>query len=152
MSMHNGDSIAPGVTNSPTYEIPTQSASDYGEYTKEALEGWHALAQLMANTPDFAAFPRFRDLNIKSLLYYQAELTKLREELHEIEWRDHREGELSGAPDPSKNVGYLLETKNDEDERDRMQYKKVAEIRMVLKEYSVFLRTFVTNKSLWLYR
>src|SRR6266496_2111991 len=55
------------------------------------LHGWPELAKTIEKYPDFEAFPTFRDLNIKSLLYYQCQLSQLREELHEIEWMDHRE-------------------------------------------------------------
>jgi hypothetical protein len=45
----------------------------------------------MAQTPDFEAFASFKDLSIKSLLYYQAELIYLREALHKLEWGDNRQ-------------------------------------------------------------
>jgi hypothetical protein len=53
------------------------------------LHGWPELAQLMAQNADLQAFT---DLNVKSLLYYQVELTDLREELRKLEWTDHLEG------------------------------------------------------------
>ena len=59
---------------------------------EQPLHGWPELAQLMAQNADLQAFPAFTDLNVKILLYYQAELTDLREELHKLEWRDHLDG------------------------------------------------------------
>jgi hypothetical protein len=56
------------------------------------LHGWLELLQLMAQNADLQAFPAFTDLNVKSLLCYQAELTDLREELHKLECRDHLDG------------------------------------------------------------
>lgn len=46
------------------------------------IQGLPQLALLMARNHEFAAFSRFRDLNIKSLLYYQAELEILGKKLH----------------------------------------------------------------------
>ena len=49
--------------------------------------GWPHLAHLMSDVPEFAAFSRFRELNVKNLLYYQAELNIVQEQLavHEEE-------------------------------------------------------------------
>jgi hypothetical protein len=76
----------------------------------------------MAKTPDFTALPRFRDLNVKSLLYYQVELTKLRKRLHRQEYRD--------ANKYAERADFLITDKNSK------QYKLIKKIRKVLKEYS----------------
>jgi hypothetical protein len=55
-----------------------------------AVYGWPALARIMDDIPRLQAFASFSDLNIKSLLYYQAELIYLRKRLHQIEWNDFR--------------------------------------------------------------
>lgn len=49
--------------------------------------GWPNLAQIMSEVPEYAAFSRFRELNVKNLLYYQAELDVLQQDLtiHEEE-------------------------------------------------------------------
>lgn len=39
----------------------------------------------MSQVPEFAAFPRFRELNIKNLLYYQAEIELLRQKIEKEE-------------------------------------------------------------------
>ncbi|KAL1600683.1 hypothetical protein SLS60_007071 [Paraconiothyrium brasiliense] len=96
----------------------------------DAVEGWPQLAQFMADTPDFAAFPRFRDLNVKSLLYYQAELNSLRKKLQELEHAD------KAAQDPRKKryslyADLLVNTKNPPE-----QFRTMRRIRMVLKEYN----------------
>jgi hypothetical protein len=43
----------------------------------------------MADNTDLQAFTAFTDLNVKSLLYYQAQLTEIRKRLHMIGWEDH---------------------------------------------------------------
>lgn len=53
-----------------------------GDYT--------ALASMMANHAEAAIFRRFDTLNIKNLLYMQAELVDLENQLHEIESEDKK--------------------------------------------------------------
>ncbi|KAL8988652.1 MAG: hypothetical protein Q9169_008518, partial [Polycauliona sp. 2 TL-2023] len=53
-----------------------------GDYTK--------LAAMMANHAEAGIFRRFDNLNIKNLLYMQAELVDLEDELHDIESEDKK--------------------------------------------------------------
>ncbi|KAF1972000.1 hypothetical protein BU23DRAFT_364109, partial [Bimuria novae-zelandiae CBS 107.79] len=93
---------------------------------EDSVQGWPQLAQLMAKTPDFAAFPRFRDLNVKSLLYYQCELNSLRRRLHELEYADKFDGKsYAEYADDLVNDGLKSE-----------QYQTMKEIRRALKEYN----------------
>jgi hypothetical protein len=102
---------------------------------KQPLHGWPELAKLMADHPEFVSFPAFRYLNIKSLLYYQCQLSKLQEELHELEWEDHRDGG-GFAGEYCENVDTLLAHKCDKDAQAHEQIDKLEEIRTVLKNYS----------------
>jgi len=114
--------------------------SDSGEldFERRPVHGWPALAQLMANTPDFATFARFRDLNVKSLLYYQAELTSLRAQLHHTEWKDHLFGNFPHHDELTANVEFLVNTDSlfMSSKRPGRQIRLVRRIRGVLKEYS----------------
>jgi hypothetical protein len=103
---------------------------------KQPCHGWPELVKVMVDNPGFESFQAFRDLNIKSLLYYQAELVQLRKELHALEWRDHRTGGESERL--CSSVGSLLQTKERPVEA-QAQLKKIKEIREVLKEYSKIL-------------
>ncbi len=85
----------------------------------------------MAKTPDFAAFSRFRDLNIKSLLYYQAQLTNLKKKLHELEYEDARSKDKSKEKFASR-ADFLMTSEDSE------QFKLITKIRLLLKEYSKF--------------
>lgn len=96
----------------------------------DAVEGWPQLAQLMANTPDFAAFPRFRDLNVKSLLYYQCELHSLQKKLHKLEHADKAHPQRKRY---SLYADYLVNEVNASE-----QLETIRKIRKVLKEYSTF--------------
>jgi len=107
-------------------------AVDLADDLDTPVPGWPRVAKLMAETPDFAAFSRFRDLNIKSLLYYQSELTILRERLHEEEWNDYREGDDENARQFSKRADRLVSSKD----LYSPQWALVLEMRRVLKEYS----------------
>ena len=40
--------------------------------------GWPRLAEIMADVPEFAAFPRYRDLNLRNLLFYKAQIDNLK--------------------------------------------------------------------------
>jgi hypothetical protein len=86
----------------------------------------------MAKTPDFAAFSRFRDLNIKSLLYYQVQLTLFRKELQDKESADAA-SDANGEPASfAERVDFLVEASGKEGE----QFEIIKDMRKVLKEYS----------------
>ncbi|KAJ4360925.1 uncharacterized protein N0V89_001494 [Didymosphaeria variabile] len=105
-------------------EIPSAE----GKLPEDAVQGWPQLAQLMADTPDFAAFPRFRDLNVKSLLYYQVELSSLRKKLQKLEHADKAHSER-------KKYALYADTLVNEANASE-QLETVRMIRTVLKEYN----------------
>ena len=111
---------------------PNLADGDVENDLDRPVPGWPRVAMLMAKTPDFASFSRFRDLNIKSLLYYQAELTKLRAKLHEEEWQDYRRGD-EDAREFASRADYLIMS---EDEVNHRQWDIMKQIRVLLKEYS----------------
>lgn len=99
-----------------------------------SVPGWPSLAKLMGTKPDFAAFSRFRDLNIKSLLYYQAQLRNLKARLAECERYDKFQGE-GGNGLLAQNIDYLVNSPKCPN-RSQEQWALILEIRRVLKEYS----------------
>ena len=107
-------------------EAASDDEYDAAENLDDPVEGWPRVALLMAKTPDFAAFSRFRDLNIKSLLYYQAQLTRLRRRLHEEEYKDLRGGKKNFA----RRADFLMR------DEDSEQFKLIMQLRKVLREYS----------------
>ena len=112
---------------SPTSSSSSPSSLSEGlsDVQEEPIQGWPKLALLMGKTPDFAAFPRFRDLNVKSLLYYQCQLTILRRKLHKLEHEDAAAGN-----DWNEWADDLMEATESE------QFNTIMEMRIVLKEYS----------------
>lgn len=111
-------------TNNSTHSLSSSDDSSDDEDYKSPLQGWPQLASLMSKTPDLAAFPRFRDLNTKSLLYYQCQLTILRAKLQKLEHQDARDGK-----DWAQYADDLVES-------DSEQFKTMEKIRIVLEKYS----------------
>jgi hypothetical protein len=108
------------------------------------VPGWPLLAKLIAENPNLEAFPTFRDLSIKSLLYYQAELIYLRKELHKAEWQDFRqlEDEDEDEEEPSafaENLWMFISAKeralNGGGEMPK-QWAIIERIRTTLDKYS----------------
>jgi hypothetical protein len=91
------------------------------------VAGYPSIARKMGEFPDLAAFRRFRALNAKNLLYYQAELIVLELKLHQEEIEGNR-------LHPDKAYGLtdwrFLKLANEQ------QWETVKEIRTLLKEYS----------------
>jgi hypothetical protein len=116
--------------SSDSDEDENDTSNAEGKLPEDAVEGWPQLAQLMADTPDFAAFPRFRDLNVKSLLYYQVELESLRKKLHKLEHADKAHAQRK------KYALYADTLVNETNASEQLQ--TMRKIRKVLKEYSMF--------------
>jgi len=118
-------------SNSPK-PTPPDDLEDLKKDLRSPVPGWPKVALQMSDTPDFAAFSRFRTLNIKSLLYYQAEITKLQKKLHEQEWDDYRLGD-EDARDYAAYANFLADSAK---YGDGVQWKLVKDLRVLLKEYS----------------
>lgn len=104
------------------------------------VPGWPALARRIANKPAFLAFPAFTDLNVKSLLYYKAELISLRKKLHEEEYNDRFNGE---GPQTSfaENLDFLIGCGRLRKEKPK-QWELIEEIRTILDKYNTALIQF----------
>lgn len=100
--------------------------------------GYHRLAQLMGCSSDIAIFRRFSDLNMLCLMSLQAELMDLREEFCSICEDDEKQ-----AVGFSQSFAQLRESK---DSPNNFQYHKLKEIKLKLKEYSIY--TTVSEKLL----
>lgn len=108
---------------------------------EKPVHGWPELAKLISVTPDFEAFPAFTDLNLKSLLYYQAELTILRKKLHEAEYDDYRSLDLEELQphEYAKRLDKMFLSRNDtfkSNPKWQRQWTLIKQIRELLKEYN----------------
>jgi hypothetical protein len=103
---------------------------------KDSL-GWPRVAKLMADTPDIESFSRFREMNVKNLLYYQVELTVLGDELTNMELKDWRKRGMSQVGEFAKYADSLVDSKIDlSNAKDHRQWDLVLKMRERLKEYS----------------
>jgi hypothetical protein len=134
----------------PTPTIPGPADED----VTRPVNGWPALAKLIADNPDLEAFPSFTDLNIKSLLYYQAELIRLRKLLHEAEYEDYRQPEAEKVSKFADDLGFLFRGRDRAEQSEGKQlpgekpevpkpevpkqWVLIEKIRIVLEKYSKF--------------
>lgn len=101
----------------------------------DLIAGYPKLAAHMGDHPYMAIFRRFRTMDAKILLYYQAELTQLERELEECEIRD--------ANDPSGNKkryanDWRICLDDSDGSCDYEQLHTVNKIKKKLREYSKF--------------
>lgn len=95
------------------------------------MEGYSKLAHLMATQHEFAIFRRFRALNIKSLLYLQADIANDEAILDELASRDSRYGD----GEFQMKDWWTLSQGNEKHGTE--QWNKVLEIRDKLDKYSM---------------
>lgn len=109
------------------------------------MEGYAKLSSLMATDTEFAIYRKFGALDAQNLLYYQAELMRLEEDLRETAVEDRR------SQDSEKRLfsDNWFELSNAEPGKN-LQFQKVMQIRRTLKEYSPQVLTVALTKSgLW---
>ena len=95
------------------------------------MEGYRPLAQMMSDSGALAIFRRYGSLIVLNLLYLQAELNELQEELKEIAEEDCKP-ENSHRHTFSRQWWSLANAKG----QDSLQWKKFEEARAKLYEYS----------------
>ncbi|OJJ70189.1 hypothetical protein ASPBRDRAFT_32063 [Aspergillus brasiliensis CBS 101740] len=101
------------------------------------LEGYDKLAAVMALDSGSCIFRRFAKLNAKNLLYLQAELADIEEELKDIIAEDKKSASSEKANYPY-SVWELKESLHRKDEYPE-QWMKVLEARKMLNEYNTAL-------------
>ena len=108
-------------------------------------DGWPLLAQHMAQTPEFESFRRFRELNIKNLLYYQAELATLEADLKQEEKDDFRRDDSY-----ARSAEMLMWSCDDPDAtaEQKKQVNIVLKIRKILREYNKALLQYNSLSAL----
>jgi hypothetical protein len=91
----------------------------------------------MGEHPDFASFRRFGALSSRNILYYQAELLELEEELEGVERRDHSLCK-SGLGNDHASTWYWLGGKG-RDDQSKEQLSLVLKLREILHQYSPYV-------------
>ena len=109
------------------------------------MASYDSLSHVMSEHPELLVLRTFSALNIKTLLYYEAELAQLEVELQEIESEDQACGisprqqygadwkSLSASPDAHMVSSTNLLTQHP---RDALQWQVFSRVRIVLREYS----------------
>ena len=95
------------------------------------MEGYAKLSSVMSTDSEFAIFRKFGALNAQNLLYYQAELLDLEDDLNDLASRD-RLSQDSDKREFANNWGELSQAADGKN----LQYKKFMKIRKTLREYS----------------
>ncbi|RYP55897.1 hypothetical protein DL771_012273 [Monosporascus sp. 5C6A] len=91
----------------------------------------------MKKTREFESFRRFRELNVKNLLYYQAQIAMLEEKLRDMEKKDY-EGEKPRRK-YARSAEEMFEYYEESGGLDSQQCKLVLEIRGLLNQYNAAL-------------
>ncbi|KIW81816.1 hypothetical protein Z517_04842 [Fonsecaea pedrosoi CBS 271.37] len=98
------------------------------------MEGYTKIASFMGKHPESAQVLRFSDLNLQNILYLQAEIYGLREDLRKIE------AQTQNAPSDDLNDfaldWFTLASTQDENGRVNQQWQKFLQLRPLLKEYN----------------
>ncbi|RYP64242.1 hypothetical protein DL771_008866 [Monosporascus sp. 5C6A] len=118
---------------------------------KNLDNGWPLLAKLMEQQPGFEAFSRFRELNIKNLLYYQVEIDSLRQSLEAIEKVDRTKPALNVESDFYKYADTMIRigrSGGSKPDPSRAQWKLMLELRSCLRDYNEALLQYAQISAL----
>lgn len=99
------------------------------------MEGYAKIASFMSRHPESIQVLRFSDINLQNILYLQAEIYGLREDLRQIEAQSQ-----NASSDSLENFAldwYTLASTQDNEGRPNRQWQKVIQLRGLLKEYSM---------------
>ena len=95
------------------------------------MEGYNKVAQLMGAHHEFAIFRRFQTLNMRNLLYMQAEIIHLDADLNEVVRLDAMHADRQDYPYDWFSLAA------GEDGEGSEQWRKVLELRERLDKYSM---------------
>jgi hypothetical protein len=97
------------------------------------MEGYTKIANFMGRYPESAQVLRFSDINLQSILYLQAEIYGLREDLRKLESQCNQ-----STSEDQKN--FALDWYTLANAQDTTQWKLVLKLRPLLKQYSTYFR------------
>ncbi|KAF7591690.1 hypothetical protein BBP40_001198 [Aspergillus hancockii] len=119
----------------PCFKMEHSNPESHYQTTKTTAEGYDKVAALMTLEPGSSIFRRFSRLNLKNLLYLQAELGGIEIDLQEI----IEEDKLSGSEEKRYypySVWHLKESLNHAEQECPAQWLKVLEARELLAKYN----------------
>lgn len=101
--------------------------------------GYPQIAEFMADNPEMLMVRRFRGLNARNLLYFQAELVYIEQALLKREQEDAKaeakEGDLRS--DYSIDFKAIMKSRDNNSTRGE-QWRLIQQMRATLREYSTF--------------
>lgn len=103
------------------------------------MEGYAKMASFMSRHPESIQVLRFSDVNLQNILYLQAEIYGLREDLRKVEAQSQNRSSSSSSSDELENFAldwYTLANTQDNEGGTNTQWQKVVQLRGLLKEYS----------------
>ena len=101
-------------------------------------QGYRKLAKLMVTDPCVSIFQPFSEANALDLLYLQAEICLVEDELRAVGWADS----VSGDPkkkDFSVSVWRLKTYLSEDNSETSRQWELILKLRRLLKEYRKFM-------------
>ncbi|KAH3964109.1 hypothetical protein HBI56_168030 [Parastagonospora nodorum] len=104
----------------------------YSDFLSDSVTGYPKLARKIEIQPELAIFRRFGALNALNLLYFQAELTDLEENLGKQQVEDAQD--IHGTKAMYAKTWHRLQ--DSEEDGDTEQLDLIMRIREVLKDYS----------------
>ena len=106
------------------------------------MEGYAKLSSVMSTDSEFAIYRKFGALNAQNLLYYQAELLGLEDDLNDIASRDR-----NSQDSEKRNFAYNWAELNQAADGKDLQLEKFMKIRKTLKDYSQHSTACHTSES-----
>jgi hypothetical protein len=97
------------------------------------MKGYNKIAALMGKYPESAIISQFSQLNIQNLLYLQAEIIELQQDLRELEEANDRSPDAKRA---AFSTNWSDLSSADEKDGSNEQWLLMLTIREKLKEYS----------------
>jgi hypothetical protein len=97
------------------------------------MKGYNKIAALMGKYPESAIISQFSELNIQNLLYLQAEIIGLQQDLRVLEEANDRSPDTKRA---AFSTNWSVLSSADEKDGSDEQWLLVLTIREKLKEYS----------------
>lgn len=119
------DSDSPVCASVKNESTQSSNTSRDEAYSPRERHGWPKLAHKMAVNTEFAAFSRFRDLNTRTLLFYQAQINLIRTKILQAEEEEEESVNIV-------RYSHLV------DETESDYHKLLMELRGLLREYSMY--------------
>ncbi|KAL9084655.1 MAG: hypothetical protein Q9159_005136 [Coniocarpon cinnabarinum] len=114
-----------------------ESVSESGE--KVRMGNYQKLSDFMGTSPTMSMFRRFTSLNVQNLLFLQAELAYLEDELESIRQEEQgSDDELSEKRTRDSLQSFSSLKEISEDGSHSLQYETILKIREKLNEYSEY--------------